>query len=120
VKKDGRYRYTLQFGMESEEQIRAGELLEKLGNGKSTIIVAALNEYLDSHPELQAGHCKIEVKVSSTYNSAKIEQLIRTLVEEKISELHITGNAVNTSTSETSEALEDDIAQMLDNLDMFM
>ena len=99
MKKDGRYRYTLQFGMESEEQIRAGELLEKLGNGKSTIIVAALNEYLDSHPELQAGHCKIE---------------------EKISELHITGNAVNTSTSETSEALEDDIAQMLDNLDMFM
>ena len=54
MKKDGRYRYTLQFGMESEEQIRAGELLEKLGNGKSTIIVAALNEYLDSHPACPA------------------------------------------------------------------
>ena len=50
--KDGKYRYTLQFGMESVEEQRAGELLENMGNKKSPVIVAALNEYLDRHPEL--------------------------------------------------------------------
>lgn len=35
MKKDGKYRYSLQFGMSSEEEIRAGELLESLGNKKS-------------------------------------------------------------------------------------
>ena len=51
--KDGKYRYTLQFGMESVEEQRAGELLENMGNKKSPVIVAALNEYLDRHPELR-------------------------------------------------------------------
>ena len=31
MKKDGKYRFTLQFGADSEDQIRVGELLEKLG-----------------------------------------------------------------------------------------
>ena len=52
MKKDGKYRFTLQFGSESDEEYRAGEFLEHLGNKKSAVIVAALNEYLTSHPEL--------------------------------------------------------------------
>ena len=31
MKRDGRYRFSLQFGAETESQVRAGELLEKLG-----------------------------------------------------------------------------------------
>ena len=50
--KDGKYRYTIQFGMKTEEEQRAGELLENMGNKKSPVIVAALNEYLERHPEL--------------------------------------------------------------------
>lgn len=119
MKKEGKYRFTLQFGAESEEQIRVGELLENLGNRKSAVIVSALSDYLNSHPELQSGHSKIEVKVASTFNHERMEQLIRAVVEEKLSELHITGKLADASTSGTSEALEEDIAQMLDNLDMF-
>lgn len=44
MKKDGLYRYSLQFPDDSEKRIRAGELLEKLGNKKSAVIVAALND----------------------------------------------------------------------------
>ena len=44
MKKDGKYRFTLQFSSDTEEQIRAGELLERLGNKKSAIIVEALND----------------------------------------------------------------------------
>ena len=35
MKKDGRYRFTLQFAMDSEENVRAGELLERLCNKNS-------------------------------------------------------------------------------------
>ena len=61
MKKDGKYRFSLQFSADSEEQVRAGELLERLGNRKSAVVFAALNDYLDSNPNLQDAHCKIEV-----------------------------------------------------------
>ena len=53
MKKDGKYRFSLQFGSETEAEQMAGEFLERLGNKKSTIVVAAINEYLASHPQLQ-------------------------------------------------------------------
>lgn len=93
MKKDGKYRYTLQFGSETDEEYRAGELLESLGNKKSAVIIAALNEYLASHPELQSPYCKIEVKVGSNYNQEKMEQIIRTIVEEKMAMLQLSGTA---------------------------
>lgn len=119
MKKDGKYRFTLQFGTDSEAHIHVGDLLESLGNRKSAVIVSALSEYLNAHPELRSSHSKIVVKVASTYNHEQMEQLIRTVVEEKLSELHITGNITDASMGGASEALEKDIAQMLDNLDMF-
>ena len=64
MKKNGKYRFTLQFGMDSDEEVRAGELLERLGNRKSVVIVAALCEYMEAHPEMFAGGNKIKVSVS--------------------------------------------------------
>lgn len=118
MKKDGKYRFTLQFGSESDEEYRAGELLEHLGNKKSAVIVAALNEYLASHPELQSPYCKIEVKVGSDFNQEKVEQIIRTIVEEKMAMLQLSGTATPRA-EQVPEALEQDVATMLDNLDLF-
>ena len=56
MKKNGKYRFTLQFGMDTEAENRAGEILEKLGNKKSKILIAALNEYASNHPELNNVH----------------------------------------------------------------
>ena len=42
MKKDGKYRFTLQFPAVTEEQIAVGELLESLGNRKSALVVAAV------------------------------------------------------------------------------
>lgn len=121
MKKDGKYRYTLQFSSDSEEQIRVGELLENLGNRKSAVIVSALSEYLNVHPEIQPDHGKIEVKVTSTFNPERLEQLVRDIVERKLSNFHITekGDLPNAPISGASGALEEDIAQMLSNLDVF-
>lgn len=116
MKKDGKYRFTLQFGADSEDQIRVGELLEKLGNRKSMIIVSALSDYINAHPELQSGYSRIEVKVAPAFDRNQMERLIRSIVEEKLSELH---TIAGTSMRGPSEALEEDITKMLDNLDMF-
>ena len=118
MKKDGKYRFTLQFGSETDEEYRAGEFLERLGNKKSSVIIAALNEYLASHPELQSQYCKIEVKVGSTFNQEKVEQLIRTIVEEKIAMLQFSETATPKN-EQLPEVLEQDVATMLDNLDLF-
>ena len=133
MKKDGLYRYSLQFPDDSEKRIRAGELLEKLGNKKSAVIVAALNEYLDNHPEFETQGPRIRIEQENGISRDKLERLIRTLIQEQLQ--HTTEPPLNVQTVEESslipslegerskeempESLKEDIAQMLANLDMF-
>ena len=133
MKKDGLYRYSLQFPDDSEKRIRAGELLEKLGNKKSAVIVAALNEYLDNHPEFETQGLRIRIEQENGISRDKMERLIRTLIQEQLQ--HTTEPPLNVQTVEESglipssegerskeempESLKEDIAQMLANLDMF-
>lgn len=133
MKKDGLYRYSLQFPDDSEKRIRAGELLEKLGNKKSAVIVAALNEYLDNHPEFETQGLRIRIEQENGISRDKLERLIRTLIQEQLQ--HTTEPLLNVQAVEESdlipssegerskeempEALKEDIAQMLANLDMF-
>ena len=120
MKKDGKYRFSLQFGSDTEEEIKAGELLERLGNKKSVVVVAALNDYLSSHPDLQNTNCKIEVRVDSGYNRAGIEEIVKSIVEQQLKILQPEDSfAAPSSQEQTAEALENDVIQMLDNLDMF-
>ena len=86
MKKDGLYRYSLQFPDDSEKRIRAGELLEKLGNKKSAVIVAALNEYLDNHPEFgtETQGLRIRIEQENGISRDKLERLIRTLIQEQL------------------------------------
>lgn len=118
MKKDGKYRYSLQFGSQSEDEIRAGELLERLGNKKSIVVVAALNDYIASHPDLEKPYCKIEVRSESGYPRKGIEEIVRAVVEEKLRDLAI-GSIPAEAAKEATELLEADVAQMLDNLDLF-
>lgn len=114
MKKDGIYRFSLQFGTNTEEQIRAGELLERLGNKKSQIIVAALNEYMAVHPELGHRDCKLEIKSSPVYDEEKIKQVIEDILQHKF------GNArIKDTTEDIQENIADDISRMLDNIDLF-
>ena len=118
MKKDGKYRFSLQFNSDTEEQIQAGELLERMGNRKSHLIIVALNEYIESHPELKNKNCKVEIKLTSVYDQAKIEQMIQNVIEQRLIGMQISGIQDNNKNDE-QEALAEDIAKMLDNLDMF-
>ena len=67
MKKNGKYRFTLQFPNESEVQKTVGDFLERMGNRKSALIVQALWEYLQNHPEHAAGQslpCPVPLALS--------------------------------------------------------
>lgn len=113
MRRNGKYRFTLQFPAETEEQIQAGELLEKLGNKKSAVIIAALDEYLSAHPALQNPKCQVKVNATYSVQPDAIEKLVREMVEKQLGKAQPTEEAgIPKGNTEVSE--------MLDNLDMFM
>lgn len=114
MKKNGKYRFTLQFPAETEEQIQAGELLERLGNRKSAVLVAALYEYLQAHPALQNPECKIQITATHSYPPEAIAKLVREMVGEQLAQ---TGNMLPQETVGNSAGL--DVSEMLDNLEIF-
>ena len=120
MKRDGKYRFSLQFGTETTEQIQAGELLERLGNRKSAIVVAALNEYIAAHPEF-AGSAdrKVHVKIESGLSRDTLEQLIRTLIDERIKDGRLSADNAEIPSVQPPNNLNEDIAAMISNLDLF-
>ena len=115
--KDGKYRYTLQFGMDTEAERRAGAFLERLGNRKSPFIVAAINECLESHPELCENLPKVQFTISGI-DPKMLEAKIRQIVEERLGSGPIpiqTGEKAPDATQQVSN----DILDMLSDLDCF-
>lgn len=122
MKKDGKYRFSLQFSDDTAEGRKAGELLESYGNRKSMIIVAALNEYLVAHPELDQENCSVEVSVTPLVSPDELERMVRRVVEERISGKQLQNISFDEQEGkgETDlKELETDVSQMLDNLDFF-
>lgn len=116
MKKDGKYRYNLGFGSNTEEEIRAGELLERLGNRKSTVVVAALNAYMDEHPELTQETGVLHIKVNHA-QAVNIEEMLRRLVEEKLAYMDLSSLASGTAAH--TQKVSSDIMDMLNDLDCF-
>lgn len=131
MKKDGKYRFSLQFGADSEQQIQVGELLERLGNRKSAVVVAAVSEYMSGHPELAKDGCRrIYVSLEPQIRREAIEKLVRSIVEERLGGVcavpsvapEPTGTEPSTPETRSSPApqsAEDDIARMISNLEVF-
>ena len=114
--KDGKYRFSLQFGADCPEQARVGAFLEGMGNRKSHIVVEAVTEYLENHPRLEASSPKIEVKRSISLDREAVEALIRSILQENPGLLP----RQETPAEPLPAALEADVAQMLDNLELFL
>lgn len=119
MKKDGKYRFSLQFAAVSERQIQVGDFLERLGNRKSAIVVDALAEYLVSHPELTNASTTVTVRMEQSLPRSAVEKLIRSLLNEYISSIPVLGSIQN-AVPEIQASLEQDVAEMLGNLDMFL
>ena len=85
MRRDDKYRFSLSWGSDTAEKIAVGDLLEKLKNRKSDLIVQAVWEYIENHPEVMAENAKIVITVQSTPTDeqtlAKIQQMIDASVE---------------------------------------
>ena len=116
MKRDGVYRFNLQFPADTQEHIRVGEVLERLGKRKSSLVVAALGEYLDRHPQWETPEVRIKIEQQSALTREKLEELVRELVEEKLASLPVSSQEVDPA---VEEELDSDISQMLENLELF-
>lgn len=114
MRKNGKYRFSLQFPAETEEQIQAGELLERLGNRKSAVVVAALGEYLVAHPALTSPECRVEITAAQNISSEQLREIVQQIIEE-----HLTSIEGNIDKKGNSICLNRNITEMLDNLDWF-
>ena len=116
--KDGKYRYTLQFGMDTEEERRAGTFLELLGNRKSPFIVAAINELLQNHPELCEDQSEVHFTVSGI-DPKMLETKIRQIIAEHLGSGITMSSHVGSAPPDTAKQVSNDILDMLNDLDCF-
>ena len=117
--KDGSsYRYNIQFPGKTELEIRAGEFLETLGRKKSSVIITALNEYLDHHPELSDGsHPHINI---SSLSIPELERKIQSMIEERLARIDLSAvPSPPTRFKGSSETVSKDIMEMISDLDLF-
>ena len=64
-----------------------GKCWSAWANGKSHLVVAALGEYLDRHPQWETPEVRVKIEQQSAMSREKLEELVRQLVEEKLSAL---------------------------------
>lgn len=114
----GGYRFSLQFGADSEEKVRVGDFLERMGNRKSVMIINAVSHYLDDNPKLESSGNEVKVQINALMKKEEIESLIRTIIEERMAGMSSLSTPENSAPS-VQKALEEDITSMLSNLALF-
>ena len=77
---DNKFRFSLQWGADSEEKVRVGHLLEKLGNKQSAFIVLAVTEYIREHQE-------ISITVQPTLTADQLQAMVREMAMATVTEL---------------------------------
>lgn len=120
---DHKFRFSLQWGSDTEEKAQAGRLLERMGNKKSAFVVLAVTEYLRNHPELADSGGKIRNEVQASQTPAQlralVEELAKSALESLIAEKQLVPANIQESTKEPSGPSQAELADMLANLDAF-
>ena len=125
MRRDDKYRFSLSWGRDTAEKIAVGDLLEKLKNHKSDLIVQAVWEFIGNHPEVMAENSKIVIAVQSTQTDeqtlAQIQRMIDASMERlkdsmKLQVLQEQHGGQTAPTGPNQQDLDD----MLDNLTIFI
>ena len=124
MRRDDKYRFSLSWGRDTAEKITVGDLLEKLKNRKSDLIVQAVWEYIGNHPEVMAENAKIVITVQSTPTDeqtlAKIQQMIDASVERLKDSMKFQIQQEKQVEQAAPAVLnQQDLDDMLDNLTIF-
>ena len=124
MRRDDKYRFSLSWGRDTAEKIAVGDLLEKLKNRKSDLIVQVVWEYIGNHPEVMAENAKIVITVQSTPTDeqplAKIQQMIDASVERLKDSMKFQIQQEKQVEQAAPTVLnQQDLDDMLDNLTIF-
>ena len=87
MRRDDKYRFSLSWGRDTAEKIAVGDLLEKLKNHKSDLIVQAVWEFIGNHPEVMAENAKIVIAVQSTQTDEQILGQIQRMIDASMERL---------------------------------
>ena len=125
MKKDKCFRYSLQFPGDTPEQLRVGELLERLGSKKSRFIVRVLSEYMESHPELLEPDVRIQIQSgrSGGYSRTELRSILKELLEEQgyiLKADSVDAPVIAAGNIVVFESGNADVDDMLDNLSVFL
>lgn len=116
------YRFSLGWSNNSVEKRTVGDLLEALNNRKSDLVVQAVWEYIQSHPELAQPDAKVIISVQSTQTDeqmlAQIKHMIEDTVQRRLEGIKLA--EPNEQPQEKPSGPSDaDLDEMLANLDIF-
>ena len=86
LRRDDRFRFSLQWRADTEEKARVGALLERMGNKKSDFIVMAVVDYLERHPEMEIPGSKIKITYHPLHTKDQLLSMVRDMVKNSMSE----------------------------------
>lgn len=122
MRTDDGYRFSLGWSNSSTEKRTVGELLEALNNRKSDLVVQAVWEYIQAHPEIVQPDTKVVISVHSTPTDeqmlAKIQRMVEDSVQKKLEGIKLIGNPEQAQDLPDGPS-ETDLDDMLANLDIF-
>ena len=87
MRRDDRFRFSLQWRADTEEKARVGALIEQLGNKKSDFIVMAVMDYLQRHPDMDIPGAKIKITYQPLHTKEQLLTMVRDMVKSSMSEL---------------------------------
>ena len=124
MRRDDKYRFSLSWGRDTAEKIAVGNLLEKLKNRKSDLIVQAVWEYIGNHPEVMAENAKIVITVQSTPTDEQTLAKIRQMIDASVERLKDSMKFQIQQEKQVEQAAptvlnQQDLDDMLDNLTIF-
>lgn len=120
MKKGGVYRYSLQFDDKTLVNRQVGEFLERMGNRKSKVIVAAVLDFMRAHPEFLSIKTKVDIHLTALAPDTDLRTLVEDLISEKLANVSFQISAPAQELEQTEEMPDDeDVSSMLDKLGIF-
>ena len=113
MRRDDKYRFSLGWSMDTAEKVAVGDLLERLKNRKSDLVVQAVWEYIGNHPEVMAADTKIVISVQSTPTDEQTLATIQRMIDASMEKLKASMNYQDVqepaATSESGGPSEQDL-----------
>lgn len=123
LRRDDRFRFSLQWSADTEEKARVGALLERMGNKKSDFIVMAVVDYLERHPEMEIPGSKIKITYHPLHTKDQLLSMVRDMVKNSMSEFMERKPILPEKNNQSSEIppgpSEQDIDAMVASLKLF-